>query len=55
MKFKTFEEADLAAIDAAVNAWLLTGNFYCYCNCFNMMPDGQGGENVCLMIFYTEK
>ena len=55
MQLKIFEEADLAAIESAVNAWLLTGTFYTYCNCFNMVPDGQGGENICLMIFYMEK
>lgn len=55
MKFKTFESATLVGVETLVNAWLLTGNFYCYSNSFNMIPDGGSGENVCLMIFYTEK
>lgn len=55
MLFKTFEASDLAGIETLVNAWLATGNFYCYSNSFNMIPDGSGGEDVCLMIFYTQK
>lgn len=55
MQFKCFQNASLAGIDAEVNAWLLTGNFFCYSNAFNMVPDGQGGEDFCMMIFYMEK
>ena len=55
MQFKTFEESTLAAVETAVNAWLATGTYYTYSQCFNMIPDGGGGENVCLMLFYMEK
>lgn len=55
MKFKIFEEATLTALESAVNVWLLTGTYFCYSNCYNMVPDGGGGENYCMMIFYMEK
>ena len=55
MKFKCFESATLAGIQDLVNAWLLTGTIYTYSNTFNMVPDGGGGENFCLMVFYMEK
>lgn len=55
MLFKCFEDSTVALVEAAVNVWLATGNFFVYSQAFNMVPDGGGGENVCLMIFYTQK
>jgi hypothetical protein len=55
MQFKTFQNATLAGLQTDVNTWLGTGNFYCYSNSFNMVPDGSGGEDFLLMIFYIEK
>lgn len=52
MLMKCFEEATLGAIETAVNVWLTAEQVYCYSNSFNMVPDGGGGENYCLMIFY---
>ena len=55
MLFKCFQNATLQGVEDAVNAWLVTGNFYTYSNSFNMVPDGSGGEDYCIMIFYIEK
>lgn len=55
MKFKIFEEASLVALEAAVNAWLLTGTYYTYSQCFSVIPDGEGGYTYCMPMFYLEK
>lgn len=55
MKFKCFQNATLQGIDDSVNAWLLTGTFYTYSNSFSMVPDGAGGEDYLLAVFYMEK
>ncbi len=55
MLFKTFQNATLQGVEDAVNAWLLTVDVYTYSNSFNMVPDGSGGQDYCLMIFYMEK
>lgn len=55
MKFKCFVSPTMEGIEILVNAWLLTGIYYTYSNSFNMIPDGSGGEDVSLMVFYMEK
>ncbi len=55
MQFKVFQNATLAGIETAVNTWLATGTFYTYTQSFTMVPDGGGGEDFCLSIFYMEK
>lgn len=55
MKFKIFTEDDVAAIETAVNAWLLTGTYYTYSQSFCQMNVGEVDECCCLQIFYLEK
>jgi hypothetical protein len=55
MLFKCFQNATLAGLEVDVNAWLLTGTFYTYSNSFAMVPDGSGGEDFLLNVFYMQK